>query len=455
MKSGVDEKLGQMPIKKLILSMSAPIVISMLVQSMYNLVDSIFVAQIGEDALTAVSLAFPLQQLFFAVGIGTATGVNSYISRCLGAQNRKNANKAANNGIVLALLSYLVFFAVGLLFARDFIMLQTQDLSIISQGPIYLRICCMGSAGIFMHLMVERILMAAGSTMLTMVAQMTGAILNIILDPILIFGLFGMPSLGLMGAAVATVTSQTVGAIIVTVFCIKYNKDIKLSPRYMKLDPHIVMNIYKVGLPSIVMISINSLTVFSLNKILANFSNTAVALMGVYYKLQGFIFMPIFGLNNGVVPIVAYSYGAKNQDRLREVIKIAMVYGLAIMLVGMVIMQLMPDKLLIPFKPSQYMIDAGVIAFRIMSMSFLFTGVSIISSGVFQAIGSGFLSMSISIIRQLVVLVPASYLLSLTGNLNNVWWGVFIAELVSFIVCLFVLKRDIFSIDGVKFKQIN
>lgn len=455
MKSGVDEKLGQMPIKKLILSMSAPIVISMLVQSMYNLVDSIFVAQIGEDALTAVSLAFPLQQLFFAVGIGTATGVNSYISRCLGAQNRKNANKAANNGIVLALLSYLVFFAVGLFFARDFIMLQTQDPSIISQGPIYLRICCMGSAGIFMHLMVERILMAAGSTMLTMVAQMTGAILNIILDPILIFGLFGMPRLGLMGAAVATVISQTVGAIIVTVFCIKYNKDIKLSPRYMKLDPHIVMSIYKVGLPSIVMISINSLTVFSLNKILANFSNTAVALMGVYYKLQGFIFMPIFGLNNGVVPIVAYSYGAKNQDRLREVIKIAMVYGLAIMLVGMVIMQLMPDKLLIPFKPSQYMIDAGVIAFRIMSMSFLFTGVSIISSGVFQAIGSGFLSMSISIIRQLVVLVPASYLLSLTGNLNNVWWGVFIAELVSFIVCLFVLKRDIFSIDGVKFKQIN
>lgn len=455
MKSGVDEKLGQMPIKKLILSMSAPIVISMLVQSMYNLVDSIFVAQIGEDALTAVSLAFPLQQLFFAVGIGTATGVNSYISRCLGAQNRKNANKAANNGIVLALLSYLVFFAVGLLFARDFIMLQTQDPSIISQGPIYLRICCMGSAGIFMHLMVERILMAAGSTMLTMVAQMTGAILNIILDPILIFGLFGMPRLGLMGAAVATVISQTVGVIIVTVFCIKYNKDIKLSPRYMKLDPHIVMSIYKVGLPSIVMISINSLTVFSLNKILANFSNTAVALMGVYYKLQGFIFMPIFGLNNGVVPIVAYSYGAKNQDRLREVIKIAMVYGLAIMLVGMVIMQLMPDKLLIPFKPSQYMIDAGVIAFRIMSMSFLFTGVSIISSGVFQAIGSGFLSMSISIIRQLVVLVPASYLLSLTGNLNNVWWGVFIAELVSFIVCLFVLKRDIFSIDGVKFKQIN
>ncbi|EKX94965.1 Multidrug export protein mepA [Peptostreptococcus anaerobius] len=455
MKSGVDEKLGQMPIKKLILSMSAPIVISMLVQSMYNLVDSIFVAQIGEDALTAVSLAFPLQQLFFAVGIGTATGVNSYISRCLGAQNKKNANKAANNGIVLALLSYLVFFAIGLLFSRDFIMFQTQDPSIISQGPIYLRICCMGSAGIFMHLMVERILMASGSTMLTMVAQMTGAILNIILDPILIFGLFGMPRLGLMGAAVATVTSQTVGAIIVTVFCIKYNKDIKLSPRYMKLDPHIVMNIYKVGLPSIVMISINSLTVFSLNKILANFSNTAVALMGVYYKLQGFIFMPIFGLNNGVVPIVAYSYGAKNQDRLREVIKIAMVYGLAIMLVGMVIMQLMPDKLLIPFKPSQYMIDAGVIAFRIMSMSFLFTGVSIISSGVFQAIGSGFLSMSISIIRQLVVLVPASYLLSLTGNLNNVWWGVFIAELVSFIVCLFVLKRDIFSIDGVKFKQIN
>ena len=209
------------------------------------------------------------------------------------------------------------------------------------------------------------------------------------------------------------------------------------------------------GLPSIVMISINSLTVFSLNKILANFSNTAVALMGVYYKLQGFIFMPIFGLNNGVVPIVAYSYGAKNQDRLREVIKIAMVYGLAIMLVGMLIMQVIPDKLLVPFKPSQYMIDAGVIAFRIMSMSFLFTGVSIISTGVFQAVGSGFLSMSISIIRQLVVLVPASYLLSLTGNLNNVWWGVFIAELVSFIVCLFVLKRDIFSIDGVKFKQIN
>ena len=453
--SAVDKKLGEMPIKKLIITMSAPIAISMLVQSMYNLVDSIFVAQIGEDALTAVSMAFPLQQLMFAVGIGTATGVNSYISRSLGAKNRENANKAANNGIVLAIISYLVFCMIGIFFAKDFLMLQTNDPSIISQGPIYLRICLIFSFGIFIHLMVERILMASGSTMLTMIAQMAGALINIILDPILIFGLFGAPKMGLMGAAVATVISQIIGSIIVTVFCIKFNKDVKLGIKYMKLEPRIVSNIYKVGIPSIIMISMNSITVFSLNKILATFSTTAIALLGVYFKLQGFIFMPIFGLNNGIVPIVAYNYGAQNQDRLREVIKVGMRYGIILMAVGLIIMQIFPDKLLIPFNPSESMVSMGVVAFRIMSLSFVLAAVCIISTGVFQAIGNGVLSMSISIIRQLVVLVPAAYILSLTGNVDNVWWSISIAEVVALIICMYMIKRDIFCKGDIKFKKVN
>jgi len=453
--SAVDKKLGEMPIKKLIITMSAPIAISMLVQSMYNLVDSIFVAQIGEDALTAVSMAFPLQQLMFAVGIGTATGVNSYISRSLGAKNRENANKAANNGIVLAIISYLVFCMIGIFFAKDFLMLQTNDPSIISQGPIYLRICLIFSFGIFIHLMVERILMASGSTMLTMIAQMAGALINIILDPILIFGLFGAPKMGLMGAAVATVISQIIGSIIVTVFCIKFNKDVKLGIKYMKLEPRIVSNIYKVGIPSIIMISMNSITVFSLNKILATFSTTAIALLGVYFKLQGFIFMPIFGLNNGIVPIVAYNYGAQNQDRLREVIKVGMRYGIILMAVGLIIMQIFPDKLLIPFNPSESMVSMGVVAFRIMSLSFVLAAVCIISTGVFQAIGNGVLSMSISIIRQLVVLVPAAYILSLTGNVDNVWWSISVAEVVALIICMYMIKRDIFCKGDIKFKKVN
>ena len=436
-----ENKMGEMPIKKLIISVSAPIMISMLVQSLYNLVDSIFVSRIGEAAITSVALALPLQQLMMAVGIGTAVGVNSYVSRNLGAKNFEESNKAANNGVTLAFLSFIVFFVIGAFFSRTLIEVQTNDAEIIAHGPIYLQICCMGSFGIFMHLMFERILQSTGKTVYTMIAQCVGAVLNIIFDPILIFGLFGMPRMGLVGAAVATVVSQWIGAATVIYFCIRHNKEIEIAPRYMKLEKNIVKNIYKVGVPSIVMISIASITVFCYNKILSKFSTTAIALLGIYFRLQGFIFMPIFGFNNGMIAIVAYNYGARKIDRMKECIFTGLKYGTAVMVFGLVVMQLFPDKMLMMFNASDHMMEMGIVCFRVFSLSFIMAGISIICSGVFQAVGNGVLSMIISITRQLFVLIPLAYAFSLTGNINLVWWSMPIAEAVALVLCIYCIRK--------------
>lgn len=438
-----ENKMGSMNIKRLILTMSAPIVVSMMVQSLYNVVDSIFVAQISEEAITAVSMAFPFQQLMMSVGIGTAIGVNSLLARNLGAKQFSQVNKIANNGLLLAFLSFIAFFMMGLLLSDKLITIQTDNQEIISHGPVYLRICLMGSLGIFTHLMFERLLQATGKTMYTMIAQISGALMNIILDPIMIFGWFGMPAMGLAGAALATVISQYVGALVVAYLCIRKEKDIDIGFRYMKPDFKIIRDIYAVGIPSIIMISISSVTIFSMNQILAKFSITAVALLGIYFKLQSFIFMPVFGLNNGIIPIVGYNYGAGNKERMRETIFLGMRYAVTIMLIGTLIMMVFPDKLLGMFNASDQMMDIGRVAFRIICISFPFAAISIISIGVFQAIGKGTLSMIISIIRQLVVLVPLAYLFSLTGNLSMVWWSVIIAELVAVSICVRNIRKII------------
>lgn len=438
-----ENKMGSMNIKRLILTMSAPIVVSMMVQSLYNVVDSIFVAQISEEAITAVSMAFPFQQLMMSVGIGTAIGVNSLLARNLGAKQFSQVNKIANNGLLLAFLSFIAFFMMGLLLSDKLITIQTDNQEIISHGPVYLRICLMGSLGIFTHLMFERLLQATGKTMYTMIAQISGALMNIILDPIMIFGWFGMPAMGLAGAALATVISQYVGALVVAYLCIRKEKDIDIGFRYIKPDFKIIRDIYAVGIPSIIMISISSVTIFSMNQILAKFSITAVALLGIYFKLQSFIFMPVFGLNNGIIPIVGYNYGAGNKERMRETIFLGMRYAVTIMLIGTLIMMVFPDKLLGMFNASDQMMDIGRVAFRIICISFPFAAISIISIGVFQAIGKGTLSMIISIIRQLVVLVPLAYLFSLTGNLSMVWWSVIIAELVAVSICVRNIRKII------------
>lgn len=438
-----ENKMGSMNIKRLILTMSAPIVVSMMVQSLYNVVDSIFVAQISEEAITAVSMAFPFQQLMMSVGIGTAIGVNSLLARNLGAKQFSQVNKIANNGLLLAFLSFIAFFMMGLLLSDKLITIQTDNQEIISHGPVYLRICLMGSLGIFTHLMFERLLQATGKTMYTMIAQISGALMNIILDPIMIFGWFGMPAMGLAGAAMATVISQYIGALVVAYLCIRKEKDIDIGFRYMKPDFKIIRDIYAVGIPSIIMISISSVTIFSMNQILAKFSITAVALLGIYFKLQSFIFMPVFGLNNGIIPIVGYNYGAGNKERMRETIFLGMRYAVTIMLIGTLIMMVFTDKLLGMFNASDQMMDIGRVAFRIICISFPFAAISIISIGVFQAIGKGTLSMIISIIRQLVVLVPLAYLFSLTGNLSMVWWSVIIAELVAVSICVRNIRKII------------
>ena len=436
-----ENKMGSMPVKRLILSMSAPIVVSMLVQSLYNVVDSVFVAQISEEAITAVSMAFPLQQLMMAVGLGTAVGVNSYLSRSLGAKKFSQVNRIANNGLFLAFMSFLVFFLIGLFLSKQLISIQTDNLEIISHGPVYLRICLMGSFAILMHIMFERLLQATGKTVYTMIAQMTGAIINIVLDPIMIFGWFGLPAMGLSGAAIATVISQWVGFLLITYFCISKEKDINISFKYMKPDFKIIRDIYAVGIPSIIMISIVSVTIFSLNQILSRFSITAVALLGIYFKLQSFIFMPVFGLNNGIIPIVGYNYGANNKERMREVIFLGMKYAAGIMFIGTMIMMIFPDQLLGLFNASPQMMKMGRVAFRVFSTSFVFAAICIVSTGVFQAIGKGTLSMTISIIRQLVVLVPLAYLFSLTGNVDRVWWSVLIAELIALSICIKNIKK--------------
>lgn len=436
-----ENKMGTMPINKLLITISLPMMVSMLVQALYNVVDSIFVSRISENALTAVSLAFPLQSLMIALGAGMGVGVNALLSRSLGEKDYERVNKSAENGVFLSLVSYIAFFLIGIFVTRPFYESQTSDPEIIAYGVQYLTVVCCCSIGMYAQFIFERLLQSTGRTLYTMFTQSLGAVINIILDPILIFGLLGAPKLGVTGAAVATVIGQIVAGIAACIINHKKNAEVHMKLKGFRPDFTIIKHIYAVGLPSIIMQSIGSVMVYGMNQILIAFSSTATAVFGVYFKLQSFIFMPVFGLNNGMVPIIAYNYGAQKRSRLIKTIKMSILYAEVLMLAGVLIFQLMPDKLFQLFDASEHMMSMGIPALRIISVHFLLAGFCIICGSAFQALGNGVYSMLVSIARQLVVLLPAAYLLSRLGNVNYVWWAFPIAELSSLCMTLFFLFK--------------
>lgn len=438
-----ENKMGTMPENKLLLSMAVPMMISMLVQALYNIVDSIFVSRICEDALTAVSMAFPWQNIVIAIAVGFGVGINALLSRALGQKNAERVNQVAVNGLLLAGLSYLLVLVAGLLGIRAYMRTQTDIESIVNYGITYLNICILCSFGVFIEITFERFLQATGRTVYSMITQLTGAITNIILDPILIFGLLGFPKLGIAGAAWATVIGQCVGAVVAVTLNHFKNPEVHLRLRHIRPNGRLMGEITAISIPSIIMSCISSLTCFVMNMILIAYSSTAVAVFGVYFKLQSFVFMPVFGLNNGMVPIIAYNYGAQKPERIHKTIRLGMAYAVAIMAVGLLVFQLIPKQLLLMFDASDAMLGIGAPALRIMSLAFVFAGVGIASSSACQAFGYSVYSMLISIARQIVVLIPAAYLLSLTGVLRSIWFAFPIAEIVSLFLSLFFLRTTL------------
>lgn len=433
--------MGTMPIKRLLMKMSLPMMVSMLVQALYNVVDSIFVAKVSENALTAVSMAFPLQMLTIALGGGIGIGVNAILSRSLGEKNQENVNKSAMMGIFITIINILIMLFIGIFVVRPFYELQTNSEEIIRCGVDYLSVICCVSFGIFFQVMFERLLQSTGKTFYAMITQTTGAIVNLILDPIMIFGLFGFPALGVKGAAVATVCGQIIAACLAFYINITKNKEIQFKLKALKPDLKMIGIIYSIGFPSIIMQSIGSVMVFCLNRILIGFSSTAVAVFGVYFKLQSFIFMPVFGLNMGIVPVVAYNYGAKNKKRMLDTVKYGMIIAAIIMSVGTVIFELAPGLLFKMFSASEEMTKMGVVALRIIAVHFPVAALCIVIGSVFQALGNAVYSMLVSIARQIVVLIPAAAFLASFGNVDYVWFAFPIAEVMSLLISLFFYMR--------------
>ena len=437
-----ENKMGTMPVKKLIINMSLPMIISMMVQALYNVVDSIFVAKLSENALTAVTLVFPMQNLMIALAAGTGVGFNVLLSQGLGAKNLEKSDSAANNGIFLVLVNTIIFILIGLFAAAPFIHSQTSDASIQADGIAYLQIICFLSAGAFMQITMERLLQATGRTLLSMVSQITGAVTNIILDPIMIFGLFDFPKMGVAGAALATVIGQFLGASVGTFLNLKYNKEIHISlKRIIKPRLHTIKPIYFIAIPSILMMSIGSIMTYAMNVILIAFSTTATAVFGVYFKLQSFFFMPVFGLNNGLIPVLSFNFGAKNKKRIDESLRFALSLAFVIMLIGTITFELIPGTLLDLFNASDDMKGMGITALRTIAVHFPLAAVGIVLSSVFQAFGQSIYSLIVSVMRQLVVLIPAAWLLAQTGTVNNVWWAFLIAEVISLITSIFFFKK--------------
>lgn len=438
-----ENKMGTMPIGKLLFNMSLPMMISMLVQALYNIVDSIFVAKLSENALTAVSLAFPLQTLLIAVGTGTGVGMNALLSKSLGEKNFKKANATASNAAVLYFFSYLVFFILGFTIVRPFYASQigNADQEIMELGIEYLSTVMIFSFGLLAQVFFERLLTSTGRTIFSMTSQLTGAITNIILDPILIFGLLGAPKMGVTGAAVATVIGQCVAALVAGFCNHRYNHDVKLKFHGFRLDFHIIGTIYAVGIPTIIMQSIGSVMTYCMNRILIEFSSTATAVFGVYFKLQSFFFMPVFGLNNGITPIITYNYGAGQRKRMLKTIKLSMLVAFCLTFIGFLCFEGIPQILLGMFNASDEMLTIGVPALRIIGIHYLIAWFCIVSGTVFQALGKAFFSMIVSIMRQLFVLIPAAYILAKLGGLHVVWWSFPIAEVISLMVSSFFLVR--------------
>lgn len=427
-------KMENTPMLRLLLSMSLPAMLSMLVQSLYNIVDSIFVAKIGEEALAAVSLAFPIQIMIIAVAVGTGIGLNSLISRSLGEKNTQKANQVANHGIILAVMSWGVFAILGLFFARPFFEFFTDQEVVIKMGVQYLSIVSIFSLGAFIQINIEKIFQATGNMVYPMIMQLVGAIVNIILDPIFIFGWFGVPAMGVAGAAIATVIGQGVAMALSIYLITKRSKGIKINLKGFKMDKAIVKEIYVVGFPSILMQSIMSILIVVLNNILIGFSQTAVAVLGIYFKLQSFIFMPVFGLTQGALPIMGYNYGAKNKERLTQCIKLAMIIATGIMVMGVLIFNTIPRELIMMFNGTDEMLRIGVLALRLISIGFVFAGISIVICTVFQAIGDGVQSLFISVVRQIIVLLPLAFILSKVVGVAGVWMAFPIAEVTAVVL---------------------
>ncbi len=433
--------MGVMPVTKLLLNMSCPIMISMLVMACYNIVDSIFVSKINENALTAASLAFPVQTLMIAVASGTAVGVNALLAMQLGRKNQDAVNKIAVNGLFLAVCSSIVFAILSLFLIDPYLKTQTDNQEIIMFGNIYTNIVTRASLGTFITMMAERLLQATGRTVYTMIAQITGAVTNIILDPLMIFGIGPFPEMGVAGAAWATVIGQVLGAIVNLYFNIKKNPDIHFRFVGFKPELPIIAQIYKIGIPSILLQSINSITTYGMNLILGAFSSTAIAVYGVYFKLNSFVFMPVFGLTAGMVPIISFNYGARKPERIQKTVRSTIYISLLIMLVGIAVFEFIPEKFLGLFDASDYMLEIGCTALRIIAPSFIGAAIAITFLSLFQAVGSAFLSMTVSFVRQLIVLLPVAFLFAKTGNLNNVWWSFSIAEAVAVILAYFFFRR--------------
>ena len=438
-----ENKMGVMPVGKLLVNMALPMIISMLVQALYNVVDSIYVSQISESAVTALSLAFPLQnlQVGFAVGIGV--GVNSLLSKSLGQRNQEMANATAGNGLVMVLICAVGFLLFGIFGVRPYFEIQSAMAETVEGGIVYTRICCILGAGQFLQILGERLLQSTGRTVHSMIGQASGAITNIILDPVFIFGVpaLGIPAMGIAGAAVTTVTGQWVGACIVWFFNFKSNPDVHLGLRYLKLRRNVVGPILTVGVPAIVMNSIGSVMSFGMNQILQGFQETATGVFGIYFKIQSFFFMPLFGLNGATISIIAYNYGAQKPERIIKTLKIATGAALTLMLAGLIVFQAIPQVLLGMFNPSDEFLRIGCVALRTISWCFPVAAVCIVLGACFQALGNGIYSTITSICRQLLVLLPVAYLLSLTGEVNNVWMSFPIAEVVSALTTVVLFRK--------------
>jgi len=434
-----ENKMGVMKINKLLITMSLPLMASMLVQALYNIVDSIFVAKYAQEALTAVSLTFPIQSLMIALASGTGVGINSLLSRRLGEKRFKEANKTAQNGILVGIVTALIFSILSVFIAGFFFEVFTDDVKTAEMGRIYMLTCTTLSLGIFMQIIFERLLQSTGKTFYIMISQGVGAITNIILDPIFIFGLFGVPKMGIFGAALATVMGQWFAMLLGLYFNVKKNKEISFSFKGFRPDFRIIKDIYRIGVPSIIMQSLMSVMTMSMNKILA--SDDAVSVLGIYFKIQSFIFMPIFGLNNALVPIIAYNYGAKNKERITKVLKLATVICCSIMAIGTTAFIIFPKYFLAMFNANENMYILGVPALRIISSSFVASGVSIVICSAFQALGDAFISMIISILRQLFLVIPFAFILKTFFGFPAVWAAIPLAEFVAVFMCAFAYRK--------------
>jgi len=437
-----ENKMGVMPVGRLLFSMSLPMMASMLVMALYNIVDSMFVSRISENVLTALSMAFPVQNLMVALSAGLGVGLNAVLSRALGAKDHESVNRAATNGVFLLLICAAAFMAIGATCTRMYFEAQTDIAEIVESGVTYTSIVTVGSIGLFMGIFFERMLQSTGRTVYTMVCQLTGSIINSVLDPILIFGLLGMPKMGVAGAALATILGQWAGACMGLFFCIKRNPEVSLSMKGFRPNGAMIRKILTIGVPSVIMQSIGSVMTFLMNQILIAFSATAVAVFGVYFKLQSFVFMPIFGMNNGTVPIVAYNYGARRPDRMMKAIRYSITAAVAIMIAGCTVFHAATEQLLSIFDASEEMLRIGVPALRIISLSFPVAGFCIGAGTVFQALGYSIYSMINSLVRQLVVLIPSAFVIGrITGDVTMVWYAFVIAEVFSLILSAFYFRR--------------